>query len=123
MISDFTIISQQWTGKDISFEVTFLINEKCTKNDFDMLFINDIACSKITFPVQAEFSKSKVKTLHKVTAKVINYAFDPQLNYDQLTNFSVFRIVNPKLKLEINIPTYCGSEDSKSIVVEIYNPI
>lgn len=123
MIEDFNINKQEWDGKAISFEVEFLIKEKCAKNEFDMLFINDISGEKLAFPVQADFSTKKVKSQQKVTAKVSNYAFDSSLSYDQLTNFSVFRIINAKLKLEINIPTYCGSDDSKNIVVEIYNPM
>lgn len=123
MVEKVEILNQKWEDETISFTLEFIISNTCNKSDFEMVFINDIAGDQLEFPVEAKFSTKKIKNQTKVTVQC-DYPLikSTNLSFDKITNFSAFKIVNKKIDLELNIPAYCGSENGKDIVVEIYNP-
>ena len=121
-LQSFELLSQDWNGKSISFAFSF----KLSTNNFDdlsgfsFLFSNDIAGEPINFEVPCDFSETPDGS---IMGKCVDYYFDESLTFDQITNFSSFQIVNPNINLVIQIPTYCGSQDGKNIIVELYSPI
>ena len=119
----FSIISQKWDGNNLSFTIKFKLSIKNVKSDdFYLLFHLDIANNDVEqiFKVPCKFRLEKGGN---IILQCTNYSFDPNLSFDELTNFSAFIIVNDKIDFKLSIPTYCGSENGKDLTIELYAPI
>ena len=125
MCESFSLISQKWEQNLLSFTISFKPTAKSYLiTDFSMVFQNDISVqidqeTISSFDVPCEFSKENDGS---ITVICKGYSFDESLHFDQLTNFSCFRILNNKIDFDIPIPTYCGSQDGKNLIIELYSP-
>ena len=120
MVESFELESQSWKDNKLSFSFSFSTKNKCEAEDFHIVFTNDIAGNPKDFPFNCNISNGSQKII-KVSCD--DYTFDESLTFDQMTNFSALRVINEKSGIEVNVPMYCGSEDGKSIVVELYSPM
>ena len=123
MCESFSLISQKWDGQKLCFSLCFKPSVASYRvNDFDLIFQLDIANenSGQIFSVPCKFTREKTG---EITLDCVDYSFDSSLTFDQLTNFSVFRIINSKINFNLPLPTYCGSENGKDLTIEIFSPM